>query len=176
MPCYVAKVLYTAILGNEMNILLSLPAVQGNVTLDDYHGWIQLLSADFNVDRNIHTTPGQVRGRNVGLPNWSELTFTKKLDEASRSLFTHACNGKVYDQVKLHLCTTGGATDPYVKHTLSKVIVAHMQTIMHDNAQPLELVRLNFTQIETTHITYDASGHPQAPHVSGYDVERATAL
>lgn len=44
-----------------MSILLSLPAVQSNVTLDNNHGWIQLLSADFNVNRNTHTTPDQVR-------------------------------------------------------------------------------------------------------------------
>ena len=159
-----------------MNILMSLPNAQGSVTTENYQGWIQLLSADFHINRSIHTTPGQVNGRNVGLPGWSELTLTKRLDDASHALFTHACNGKVYDEVQLHLCTTGGVTDPHVKHTLSNVIIAHMQTLMQDETQPIELIRLNFTKIETTHIAYDASGSPQAPYVSGYDVERATAL
>ena len=159
-----------------MDILMHLPGVQGSATIDGYDGWIQLMSADFHINRDIHTTTGQVRGRNVGIPSWSELTITKKLDGASHAFFTRACNGKVYDEVELHLCTTGGETNPHVKHTLSNVIVSHMQTIMQDQAQQLELIRLSFTKIETTHIAYDASGHPQAPHVSGYDIERATAL
>jgi len=158
------------------NMFIQFPGITGNVTSANHVGWVAVDSVDFGVQRKVSTNVGRVSDREGSIPNFTELTLYKSLDKSTPYLFQAFCKHTVMNQVELDVCSTGANLDPYVKYTLSNVVVSSHQHFIRADATPSEEVKLNFTKISISYIGRDAAHKPSSPITAGYDLETAKTL
>lgn len=83
-----------------------------------------------------------------------DLTFTKKIDKASATLFRAAASGAHYKKAIILLRKAGGeakgAGKPFLQYTLEDVLVSSYQESSSGSggAKPQETITFNFTKIE----------------------------
>ena len=134
------------------NMFIQFPGITGNVTSANHVGWGAVDSIDFGAKRKVTTNVARVTDPEGSVSNFTELTLYKDLDKSTPYLFQAFCKHTVMNQVELDVCSTGASLDPYVKYTLSNVVVSSHQHF----------------------ISADAT--PSAPITAGYDLETAKTL
>lgn len=155
------------------NIFLKIPNITGSITTQGYENTIALHSLSFNSERSITMKVGHLNSRESSVPYFSEVTITKSLDAATNSLLQALCNGKSIPQIEIDVCSTDTTPQPYVKYTLSNVMIAqHLHSVVAEG-KPVEKLRLSYTQVQISYISRDASNAVGTQTVSGYNLATA---
>src|SRR5260221_4205815 len=93
-------------------------------------------------------------GAGAGKVNVQDLSFTKYLDAASPDLMLACCNGKHYDSATLTVQKAGEKPLPYLKITLTDLIVTSHSTGGSGGEDRLtENVSLNFAKVKVEYDT-----------------------
>ncbi len=146
-----------------MSMYLFVPGVSGSTTAKGYEQWIPILAMDWGAGRIIETAPGNVVDRTRSNTTGLEMEIIKQMDQASPLLFAHVWGGKAIPEMQIHACYGGpNAFVPYLQCTLSNVMVSEYSAHI-DADDALELIALNYTDVEYSYTEYDSQGLPGSP-------------
>jgi len=173
------------------NIYMFIDGIDGNVTAKGHERWIQIESLQFLTQRQFNTTPGNTANREGARPAVGEFIISKVMDKTSPQLFSEAVVGTTKPEVIIDLTTVNDTLAPYMKYTLSNVMISrysvekgraalnnedqpnHSQS---NHEYPMEIIQLNFDKIEMKFTPFDQNNKPQSPIPAGYDLSLAKAL
>lgn len=156
-----------------MAIYMQIQGINGDVTATGYENWIRLESINFGVGRDIRSVePGDQTNREESVPNFSEISITKLMDQASPNLFTLACIGPAQTSVLIYLSRggTGGAFQNYMQYTLSDVLISSYSVSTDRDSDPLENLTLSFDKLQMVYIPFNNDGAAQSQIPAGYDL------
>ena len=160
-----------------MTIYMQIPNVKGNVSADNYTGWIELGAIQFGASRSLIQTVGKTTDRSSAHPSIKQIEITKQLDKASHELLKNVLVGNSLGTVNIHVCRiSNGAVLPYAKYSLEKTMVSNYQEVIGSDGAPQERITLSFTKLERAYIPMDQGGREQSPLIMGYDLETAKCM
>lgn len=156
-----------------MPIYMQYGEVLGTVETKGYEKWTEINSLQWGVGRAIGSAMSSSADRESSLPTVSEITLSKEMDVASSKLLEDALAGKLNTEVKIAVCTTGkGELKEFLRYTLTNTgLSGYSLTTSGD--RPSETLTLNFTKVEITYTSLNASLNGQ-PYSSTYDLAKAT--
>lgn len=151
---------------------MQIQSIEGPVTTKGYEKQIQLESIDFEIKRDLHTRVGNTSSREGSLPQLGKFIVKKFVDKTSPDFFKYSASGKPFPKVTINFTTTGSSPETYLMYELSEVIMSSyeiseddlFQLINPDTKLPqkaIEVISLDFTQMQQSFVQYDASGNPQ---------------
>jgi type VI secretion system secreted protein Hcp len=158
------------------NIYMKIAEIEGSATAEGYKKAIVLHSVNFSFSRHITSQVGRVSDREASSPRVSEVTITKSLDRASNTLMEQMLAGKSIPSVEIYVCTTDSTPQHYVRYVLKDVMISHHEHGVSANSQPVEILDLNYTQIQITQTLRDEKNNALSPNASGYDLKTASVL
>jgi type VI secretion system secreted protein Hcp len=157
-----------------MAIYMKFGGVDGQVSTENYKGWIELNSFQYGVNRNVSTGAGG-RGREGANPQISEIVVTKEFDVASPKLYQDAVAGSFSTKVEIKLTTTTkNKVDTYLAVELTDCGISSYSTSSGGD-RPMESLSLNFTKIVYTPSPLDTKGTPVKGAVVAYDLMKMKA-
>jgi type VI secretion system secreted protein Hcp len=110
-------------------------------------------------------------GGGSGKVNVQDLSITKYVDAASADLMLACCNGKHIDSAVLTVQKAGEKALPYIKITLTNVLVASVSTGGSGGEDRLtENVTLNFEKVKVEYDTQTEKGAKGDHFEMGWDV------
>ncbi len=159
-----------------MSIYMTIADVTGSVSRTGHEGAIQLESVEGMLTRYIDSVaPGHCNDRDLSLPIHSEITITKSPDSSFIPLYKAAHDGHVYPLVKIDFTRTGKQqAESYMTYELSNVLIGGYR-ILTEGAHPLEVIQLNYTQIEKRFISSNANHSVGTPSSMLYNLETGVA-
>ena len=118
----------------------------------------------FGVGRGISMEAGTQEPREASYPSMSEISFSKKTDEATVELFRESFS-KIPRKVKLKLVHEG--TDfVYMIFSLEGSYISGFSFSAYENESPQENISLNYSKIRISHFSEDGTKSIS----SGYDL------
>ena len=156
-----------------MAIYMKYGSAQGAVTEANHTNWVELLDVSWNMSRNIRSAVGVGQNRESTSAAVGELTFTKFVDPASSTLTTYAFVGEAQSvEVDFTRVNQGGELT-FRKISLTDAIVSSLTNSGHGKDRPVEVFRVNFTQIAITDTAETASGTSGSDSTITYDLTQA---
>jgi type VI secretion system secreted protein Hcp len=162
-----------------MAIYMNMSNVSGNVSAKNFADWVALDSVIWGVKRVSDAEAGREHERTFGVPNFSEVTITKKIDQASPVLFSQACIATVIKKVVVCVVQTSNELVPYLEYTLSNAIFTRFSHQLTESEQGdclQESLEVNFKQISMRYFPRDEKQILLGPLVAGYDVAELELL
>lgn len=136
----------------QQSIVLEIPGVQGESTINGYVNQIDVLNASL-----VAANPACAKG---GL-TVSELTFTKRADKASVDLFTAVRDRTVYPTVTFRFLDQTVVTNVYQKYELTNAIFSSAAAAgTTGDSRNVESWTVSFSQLVVTYTFIDANGKP----------------
>jgi type VI secretion system secreted protein Hcp len=129
-------------------LLLNIPDIKGQTTLEGYADQIELLSFSHGVAMQVTASPSDSE-RTSGRPNHQDVTVSKYVDLSSCPLIG-ACNAGT--NLKTVTLTVGrndaGKVLPYLVYTLENTLVTSVSHSGGGGDRPTETITLNYTKIK----------------------------
>src|SRR5262249_36296849 len=113
-------------------------------------------------------------GGGAGKVSAQDFHFVMKLNKASPKLFLACATGKHVPKAVLTCRKAGESQQPYLKLTLTDILVSSYQTggSAHGDPVPTDQVSLNFAKINVEYGVQDAKGKVNAlDQKAGYDLK-----
>ena len=148
--------------------------INGSATDENHKNWSELDFIEIGANRKVGTRVGTTGSREGSAPRVGEMTITKLMDDSSVALYQHMLKGKAIPTVKIDVCRTGqSGAQPYCQYTLSNVIISNFdEAAMTDNhTMPLEVLTLNFTEIQKRFTPTNSLGEAGSPVNASYNLE-----
>ena len=148
--------------------------INGSATDENHQHWTELDFIEIGANRKVGSRVGTTGNREGSAPRVGEMTITKLMDGSSVDLYQHMLKGKAIPTVKIDVCHTGqSGAQPYCQYTLSNVIISNFdEAAMTDNhTMPLEVLTLNFTEIQKRFTPSSAQGAAGSPVNASYNLE-----
>ena len=121
-----------------MALYIKFDNLQGDVTHHNYKGYSALHTLHLPcVSNGLTNTIGRSDQDHGGLPELSLLQIIKPVDSISPHIFSAACNGHVFKEVKIIDTGIGDSDRPFIETTLKDVRVAdYGRSSQEHNSQP----------------------------------------
>jgi type VI secretion system secreted protein Hcp len=154
-----------------MPIYCKADPIKGSVTDSKYKDQIEFESLSFGVTRAFTHTAGGTRDKIADHPDFTEISWSKRTDNASVDLFSFCAWGKEIDKVEISLVgTQKEKTEEYIKIELENVLIATYQAAGGGGDLPSESGSFNFTKITYTFNSRDEKG-TVTPKKAGHDLK-----
>lgn len=116
-------------------------------------------------------------GGGAGKVAMQDFSFTMYLNKASPKLALACATGQHITKAVLTCRRAGGKQQPYLKITLSDVLVSSYQTGGSGGSEelPIEQISLNFAKIEQEYLIQDAKGATASAGKFTYDLKQNKA-
>lgn len=155
-----------------MSVHLSIDGIRGESSDVGHKGWLDLDELEWGSRRRITSHTSTKDDRESANAEITELSFVRRMDSASPSLFLAACCGRGVSMV-IHLSKTGAGSgaDTFVEYRLSNALISsyHMLASGQANRRPVERVTVSFSALDLRYTPYDEDGAPLAPIAVGFD-------
>ncbi|APW44421.1 Hcp family type VI secretion system effector [Rhodoferax saidenbachensis] len=131
-------------------IFLKIESIKGQSTVAqaDYTEAIEVDSYSFGVSKALLTNASN-QERQAGEVNFSEMTFSKTMDQATNMLVDACAKGTALGDVEVHVTRTVGATEELlVKYVLFDALISTVSSQGSSGGQlPFDSFSINFTKI-----------------------------
>ncbi len=162
-----------------MSAYLKLDGFEGNVTKTGYTGCIEVESYSWGFSVPVQTTVGSSSNRlSAGKVTPGDLHLVKKQDKTSGKLMLDSMGGAVIPNAVLTITTLSkaGAEEKYMEYKMTNAICSSFSTGgSQGQHEPMENLSLNFSKVEISQFTKDATGSPQAAQRGAFDFITGTA-
>jgi type VI secretion system secreted protein Hcp len=133
---------------------MQLGDIKGESTDSKHEGWINLLSVSQGLSRPMAAgSSGSTRQR--ASVTCGDVTLVKEMDASTAKLIEAICDGTVFPEAKIDLCTSTGAEGrvPYFMWVLTNVHVTsfNVSGAAMDGQVPTEQISLNYEEIKWTY-------------------------
>lgn len=157
-----------------MAIYVEIGKIKGNVSADGHKDWIEVNSMSFGVGRAIPMMVGAQTNREATHPSFSEISFTKEMDDSSPYIFRESVVGEG-KKIKVHVVKTGAnKLESVVEYTLEAALVSSY-SITSSGGQPSEKFTISFTKIEMKYVVWDEKHTKSSQIPISYDLATAKA-
>jgi type VI secretion system secreted protein Hcp len=129
-------------------IVLEIPDVVGESTLEGFSQKIELFSYSWGVSNPVQPSPSNT-GRTTGRPNFAELVVSKKMDSTSPILSDDCASAKNLGTVKLYLVRqdeAAGENLTYMTYELSNTLISSVM-VSGGGDIPTESISFNYSAI-----------------------------
>jgi type VI secretion system secreted protein Hcp len=160
-----------------MSIYMKVPGVDGSVTTKGYEKWIELTSLGFGVSRQVAMDVGNVSNRAAGLPQFSEVSVSKEMDESSYGLMNDAVLGKEGKLFEIACVEVGDTAVETVKYDLDNSIISSYSPSGsggQGGGRPYESMSISFSKITASFSSKDKAGASGAKPRVIYDLATAS--
>lgn len=148
---------------------LKIDDIPGESADDEHKEWIEVLSYGHGISRPVDLAGGGSTDRSAH----QDVSIIKRVDKSTPLLSLHVCNGTHIGDVTLDLVRvdSGGKHIPYMKYTLTNVIVTSYGAVGGSGGEaPAEDFSLNYEKITWTYTTTDEQGTPTGTVENHWDV------
>jgi type VI secretion system secreted protein Hcp len=162
-----------------MSIYLHIPQIKGDVTDAGHANWIQLHSLEWQCERHALHEAGKVGHRSFATPQFSTVSMTKKIDQASPQLFLKACASQKTCECIIHVCHAADSAVHFLEYSLGGVFFSafdHLITSDKLGHEIYEQIKLDFNQMKMRFCPRDSMNQMTAPVVSAYDLTTMEAV
>lgn len=160
-----------------MAVYIEYEGIEGNVTAEGFAGNLLISSVSFGVGRGISMEPGNMANREATRPSLSEITFTKKADNSSTSLFKESVTGSAGKLVKIKFVQTGAeAVTQFMDYELEDCLVSGYSISADGDGDPIETISLSFAKVMVNYHDFDKANAGKSPQRVGYDLTTAKPL
>ena len=158
-----------------LEFYLKLDGIDGESTDSKHKDWIEVLSYSHAVEQEGASRSGGGQGT-VGRANFSDFSVVKYIDKASPKIVLTCASGAHVKSAKMELCQSTKDKHPYMKYTLSDVVISSVKPSgqQTNNQLPMEEVSMRFAKIEWEFTPMDAGGKAQAAQKSNWDLKTNT--
>ena len=155
-----------------VNIHLKIDGIEGMSEVKGFEKQIQVEAWSFGM--SMATNFGASTGGSAGKVNLQDLNFTHMIDKSSPKLMEACCTGKhIKDAVMVFNKAGGDAMVPFLKITLTDVLVSSVQVGGGTNDTPMENVALAFAQYKVEYQEQDNKGAKKgSPVIAGFNVQK----
>lgn len=124
--------------------------VDGESSDDKHKGWIEVLSYSWGIDQPSTSSASSHGSLSAERANFHDFSIVKALDKASPKLLTACASGEHLPKATLEICRAGGEKEPFMKYTLTDVLVKGVRPggSGKGEAIPLEELSLSYGKIE----------------------------
>lgn len=143
-------------------ILLKLPDITGDSTIDDYTGYIACTSMSWSLTRELsESAKSGTKDLFTGVAEIPPIELGKTFDMASVYLMQSACGGgRVGATAEIHCLMTGvDITKPkdslYLKFVLDNPVIASWNISGDEDARPTETITLWYWKICLEYFSFD---------------------
>ena len=163
---------------------LKIGDIKGESTEPDHKEWINLTSVSQGLTRPMASgISGSSRQR--ASVTCGDVVVTKEMDASTPKLISAICDGTVFKEVKIDICTSTGAAKrvPYFQWVLKNVMVTsfnvsgQIKSATDGAAPPVihETLSLNYEEIAWTYDKMGKDGKTQGKVDATWKVEEGTA-
>jgi type VI secretion system secreted protein Hcp len=138
-----------------MSIYMKVPGADGSVTATGYEKWIELDSMQFGVGRHVGMDVGNMANRAAGLPNFSEVSVSKQMEESSHALLNDAVLGKSGKKIEIAVVEVGDTAEEMVKYDLEDSIFSSFSMSAGGGGRPQESLSISYSKLT---VSFAASG------------------
>jgi type VI secretion system secreted protein Hcp len=153
-----------------IDAFLSLPSVQGEVTVKGFEGWIEVDSFSWGASNPTSIGSG-TSGAGAGKVTFNPFHITKKIDKASPKLFLACCSGSHYATASMYMRKAGGTAVTYWKLDFKTVFCKDLELEVggDDGDVPIENITFVYGAVQITYTPQKADGSPDAAIVSAWN-------
>ena len=155
-----------------VNIHIKIDGIEGMSEVTGFEKQIQVESWAWGM--SMPTNFGASTGGSAGKVNLQDISFTHMMDKASPKLMEACCTGKHIKDAVMVFCKAGGdAAMPFLKLTMTDLLVSSVQVGGGSNDTPMESVTLAFREYKIEYQEQDNKGAKKGgPVIAGFDVQK----
>ena len=153
-------------------LFLKVDGIPGESRADKHKGEIELVGFSWGVTNTGNPGGG---GGGAGRAQFSDLSFTKRVDKSSPVLFLACASGKHIKEAQLSVRKAGRAALEYLKIKLTDVLVTSFQETAGEET-PVESVAFDFRRIDVEYTPQHDDGSPGDVVKAGWDLSRNTKV
>lgn len=153
---------------------LQLDGIKGDATDSKHKDWIAISAFSQGIAQPMGGAAIAHGGHASGRADFSDITFSKRLDLASPMLALHCVEGKNITKATMELCRPAGDKKVFLKITMENMIVSSIQSTgaSHgDDPVPVETISLRFQKIQWEYTPIDEKNTAGASVKSGWDLK-----
>ena len=155
-----------------LEIFLKLGDIAGDSTDAAHPGEITVLSWDWGLTQTAAPLGGGGgSGAAVGKTEFRRLRFAHRIDSASPLIMLACATGRRLKEATLVMRRAGAPPFEFLSVRMSDVTVTLVEPAVNgDKGETYELVALDWTKIEVSHVSQDADGSAGTPTRFGWDI------
>src|SRR5690348_9164213 len=155
-----------------MPIYIDIDGIRGSVTESSHKDQIEAESIHWGVSRAFTHITGVASEKLGDKAQFSEVSFTKRIDKSSVKLFEACASGKHIDKATIYIVgTQEGDTQEFSSYELADVLVSNFNESGNGGDLPHESVALNFTKFTFKFTSRDEKGKT-TPATYGWDIKQ----
>ncbi len=156
---------------------LKIDGIEGDATDKDHIKWIPLESWSHGVLMPIGGIGSGQQNLSAGKVDFSDFTFSKRVDIATPLLAKYCCQGRVIPSMKLDLCRAinqaGGAKEVFQTYEFKNALVSNVSNSGSAGTDiPMETVSIRFSEYKSQHKTYSTDGAVANTQRMGWSIEQ----
>jgi type VI secretion system Hcp family effector len=161
-----------------MTVYIKFDNLQGDVTHKQYKGYSLIQSLHLPSIHNGSTNKvGKASYHHGGLPEFAPIQVMKPIDHVTPNIFSAACQGRVFKEVKIIETGAGDDAAPLLETTLKNVRIADYSRASQAKAgHPREAFHLTYSSITERYTGRDSHGSLKTAKASGFDLEAMKEL
>jgi len=132
-------------------ILLKLPGIPGDSSVDGHKEWISCTSVSWDIEREFsESAKAGTLDINLGLADLPPIELGKSMDKSSVYLMQNAVAGSSLGTAEIHFITsagTEGSGAPYLEYKLDTAIISKWTISGSEDDRPEETVGLWYSKI-----------------------------
>ena len=155
-----------------MPIYIDIDGIKGSATESSHKDQIEAESLHWGVSRALTHIAGGATEKLGDKAQFTEVTFTKRIDKASVKLFEACASGKHIDKATIYVVgTQEGDAQEFSSYELGDVLIANFSESGNGHDLPHESIGLNFTKFTFKFSSRDEKGKV-TPSSSGWDIKQ----
>ncbi len=151
-------------------IILEIKDMKGNCHIDGHKDQIEVHSFGHSVALPLSMDVSNTE-RTTGKPMFSEMNFSKTMDQATPALYAACTEGKKLGDAIIHIGRNeNGKYMSLMKYVLSNAMVSNINT-SGGGGQPSDSFSLNFTKITSEYTQQNPDSTKKGTATFGWDLE-----
>jgi type VI secretion system secreted protein Hcp len=137
-----------------MPAFVKLKGIDGQATDAAHKGWVIIQSMSAPIYRSI-VDGARDQQRVQGDTTLGDVVIVRELDKSSTKLQEACAQGKFFDDVEIHFCTTvKNKQEPYLTYKLYNVIITSYNLHANESGMPLptEQITMNYTKADWCYV------------------------
>ena len=154
-----------------IDMYLKIDGVTGEAQSTKHPGEIDVLAWSWGMTQSGTMRTGS--GGGGGKVSVQDLSITKYIDKSSPVFMLYTCNGKQFEKVVLTIEHSGSIPIPYLKITMTEVIVTSYGTGGSGGEDRLtENLTFNFAEVDVEYTPMKQDGTTLPPVLFGWDIAK----
>jgi type VI secretion system secreted protein Hcp len=157
------------------NTFIKFEGLKGQTTAEGFKEQIEISSFSQSVSQHLADAQSN-QTRTLGRPMFSDITFTKPVDDSSPELLQACVTGQDFKTVEVSCCQMDDKKMvPIWVVTIDSALISSISQSAGGNDLPFESISLNFTKIKWEFKKQDSTGKKEGTKPASFDLTKITS-